>query len=118
VFSLYVTINKIISSDYKYKIFISNILILTWFFVVFCFCFLFMFFQARVSLCRSGCPGSYSVDQAGLELRNLPAFASQVLGLKECATTTRINCFKLCTYLCIFQEFTCGTCRQIYFLIA
>jgi hypothetical protein len=27
------------------------------------------------------------VDQAGLELRNLPASASQVLGLKACATT-------------------------------
>jgi hypothetical protein len=26
------------------------------------------------------------VDQAGLELRNSPAFASQVLGLKACAT--------------------------------
>jgi hypothetical protein len=28
-----------------------------------------------------------SVDQAGLELRNLPASASQVLGLKACTTT-------------------------------
>jgi hypothetical protein len=28
-----------------------------------------------------------SVDQAGLELRDLPASASQVLGLKVCATT-------------------------------
>jgi hypothetical protein len=27
--------------------------------------------------------------QAGLELRNLPASASQVLGLKACATTAR-----------------------------
>jgi len=35
-----------------------------------------------------GCPGIHSVDQAGLELRNLPASASQVLGLKVCATTT------------------------------
>jgi hypothetical protein len=39
-------------------------------------------------LCSPGCPGTHSVDQAGLELRNLPASASQVLGLKECATTT------------------------------
>jgi biotin carboxylase len=30
-----------------------------------------------------------SVDQAGLELRNPPASASQVLGLKACATTAR-----------------------------
>ncbi|GAB1286311.1 Protein SCAI [Apodemus speciosus] len=37
----------------------------------------------RVSLCSPGCPGTYSVDQAGLELRNPPASASQVLGLKD-----------------------------------
>jgi hypothetical protein len=35
----------------------------------------------------SGCPGTHSVDQAGLELRNPPASASQVLGLKACTTT-------------------------------
>ena len=29
------------------------------------------------------------VDQAGLKLRDLPASASQVLGLKVCATTAR-----------------------------
>jgi hypothetical protein len=50
----------------------------------FCFCFC-GFFQDRVSLCSSGCPGTHSVDQAGLELRNPPASASQVLGLKVCA---------------------------------
>jgi hypothetical protein len=46
-------------------------------------------FQDRVSLCSSGCPRTHSVDQAGLELRNLPASASQVLGLKACATTAQ-----------------------------
>ena len=30
---------------------------------------------------------THSVDQAGLEHRNLPASASQVLGLQVCATT-------------------------------
>jgi hypothetical protein len=50
------------------------------FFCLFGFCF--CFFQDRVSLCSPGCPGTNSVDQAGLELRNLPASASQVLGLK------------------------------------
>ncbi|GAB1298674.1 NIMA (Never in mitosis gene a)-related expressed kinase 4 [Apodemus speciosus] len=35
-----------------------------------------------VSLCSTGCPGTHSEDQAGLELRNPPASASQVLGLK------------------------------------
>ena len=42
-----------------------------------------------MSLCSPGCPGTHSVDQAGLELRNLPASASQVLGLKACATTAQ-----------------------------
>jgi hypothetical protein len=47
------------------------------FFVVVLFCF-----RDRVSLCSPGCPGTHSVDQAGLEVRNLPASASRVLGLK------------------------------------
>jgi hypothetical protein len=51
-------------------------------FVLFCFVF-----RDRVSLCSPGCPGVHSVDQAVLELRNPPASASQVLGLKACATT-------------------------------
>ncbi|GAB1297317.1 Transcription factor E2F6 [Apodemus speciosus] len=38
--------------------------------------------ESEVSLCSPGCPGTHSVDQAGLELRNPPASASQVLGLK------------------------------------
>jgi hypothetical protein len=44
-------------------------------------------FRDSVSLYSPGCPGTHSVDQAGLELRNLPASASRVLGLKACATT-------------------------------
>jgi hypothetical protein len=48
--------------------------------------FCFLFFRDRVSLCSPGCPGTHSVDQAGLELRNLPASASRVLGLKVFAT--------------------------------
>ncbi|GAB1293532.1 Telomere repeats-binding bouquet formation protein 1 [Apodemus speciosus] len=48
----------------------------------------------RVSLYSPGCPRTHCVDQAGLELRNPPAFASQVLGLKACATTAHVqNCF-------------------------
>jgi hypothetical protein len=43
-------------------------------------------FQDRVSLCSPGCPGTHFVDWAGLELRNPPASASLVLGLKACAT--------------------------------
>jgi hypothetical protein len=45
-----------------------------------------------VSLYSPGCPETHSVDQAGLELRNLPASASasasQVLELKAYDDTT------------------------------
>jgi hypothetical protein len=44
-------------------------------------------FRDRVSLYIPGCPGTHFVNQAGLELRNLPASASRVLGLKACTTT-------------------------------
>jgi hypothetical protein len=53
----------------------------------FFFFFLFLGFRDRVSLYGPGCPGTHFVDQAGLELRNPPASASRVLGLKVCATT-------------------------------
>ncbi|GAB1289780.1 Transmembrane protease serine 11E [Apodemus speciosus] len=36
----------------------------------------------RFPLCSPDCPGTHSVDQAGLELKNPPASASQVLELK------------------------------------
>jgi hypothetical protein len=42
-------------------------------------------------VCSPGCPGTHFVDQAGLELRNLPASASQVLGLKACASFKKIK---------------------------
>jgi hypothetical protein len=62
-------------------------------FVLFLFFLFFIFvvvvFQDRVSLCSPGCHGTHSVDQAGIELRNPPASASQVLGLKACATTAQ-----------------------------
>ena len=41
----------------------------------------------RDSLYSSGYPGTHSEDQAGLQLRNPPASAFQVLGLKVCTTT-------------------------------
>jgi hypothetical protein len=44
------------------------------------------FFSQTGFLCSPGCPGTHFVDQAGLELRNPPASASQVLGLKACTT--------------------------------
>jgi hypothetical protein len=56
-------------------------------FVLF-FVFVFVFFSKTGFLCVSpGCPGTHSVDQTGLKLRNSPASASQVLRLKACTTT-------------------------------
>jgi hypothetical protein len=40
-----------------------------------------------LSVIMTGCSGAHFVEQAGLELRNLPASASGVLELKACATT-------------------------------
>ena len=59
---------------------LSNLLLIG----VLLFCFVF---RDRVSLYSPGCPGTHSVDQAGLKLRNQPASASPVLALKACATT-------------------------------
>jgi hypothetical protein len=50
-------------------------------------------FQDTVSLCSPGCPGTHSVDQAGLELTeiHLPLPPSQVLGLKACTNSQLIS---------------------------
>jgi hypothetical protein len=52
------------------------------------FLFLFSFFETGFL-----CPGTQFVDQAGLELRNPPASASPVLGLKACTTTPSLQSF-------------------------
>jgi hypothetical protein len=85
-------------------------------FVLFCFCsfvllflfglvwfgfFFFFFPETELSL---GYPGTHSVEHAVLELRNLPASAFQVLGLKVCATTTQlifVLVFCVCVCVCI-----------------
>jgi hypothetical protein len=61
------------------------------FFLLVCLFVWFLVFRDRVSLYGLGCPGTHFVDQAGLELRNPPVSASQVLGLKACATTPGEN---------------------------
>jgi hypothetical protein len=58
--------------------------------VFFLFVCLVLVFRDRVSLYSPGCPGTHFVEQAGLEPINLPASASQVLGLKASATTARL----------------------------
>jgi hypothetical protein len=47
-------------------------------------------FRDRVSPGSPGCPGTHFVDQTGLELKNPPVSASQVLGLKAWATTASV----------------------------
>jgi hypothetical protein len=48
---------------------------------------LFCFFKTGfLFIALAVCTGTHFVDQAGLGLRNLPASASRVLGLKACAT--------------------------------
>jgi hypothetical protein len=69
---------------------------------------LFFFFLDRVSLCSPGCPGTHSVDQAGLELRNLPASASQLLGLKACAIAAR-----LLLLLLLKSIYWCSACLKV-----
>jgi hypothetical protein len=69
-------------------------------FVLFFSFLFFCFSQDRVSLCSPGCPGTHFVDQAGLELRNPPASAFQVLGLKECVTMPGFVLFFETGFLC------------------
>jgi hypothetical protein len=49
-------------------------------------------FKDRVSLYIPGCPGTHSIDQAGLKIRNPPVSASRVLGLKVCAIMQGYDC--------------------------
>jgi hypothetical protein len=69
------------------------VLLLHSFFFLFLSFFVCLFVLDRVSLCSPGCPGTHFVDQAALELRNLPASDSRVLGLKACATTAWLITF-------------------------
>ena len=60
-------------------------------------------------------PGTHSVDQAGLALRNLPASASQVLRLKAFATThskKRISFFFFKDLFIIICKYTVAVFRH------
>jgi hypothetical protein len=80
------------------------------------FFFFFLVFRDRVSLCSPGCPGTHSVVWAVLELRNLPASASQVLGLKACTTSAWLFfffSFKKIIYKFYADEYTVAIFRHI-----
>jgi hypothetical protein len=69
--------------------------------VFFFFC-LFVFVFSRQGFSDSlGCPGTHFVDQAGLELRNPPVSASQVLGLKACTTTAQLKNVFVTSIYCV-----------------
>ena len=73
---------------------------------------LFLVFRDRVSLYIPGCPGTHFVHQAGLELRNPPASASQVLGLKAFATTP--SCYFLSFFFPFFIRYLAHLHFQYY----
>jgi hypothetical protein len=78
---------------------------------------LFVFFQDRVFLYSPGCSGTHFVDQASLELRNLPASASRVLRLKVCATTPgRNTVFLKFSFNCKVRK-TCCLCGDFGFVL-
>jgi hypothetical protein len=66
---------------------------------------------------------AHFVDQAGLELRNLPASASRVLGLKACATTlSRQHAFEMAEFVYISKAKYCydpafGICLEKFLCI-
>jgi hypothetical protein len=82
------------------------------FFLLFSFVFLRRFLCVALAVLEL----THLVDQAGLELRNPPVSASQVLGLKACAATAWL-CFKFlsqwrCEYasICLlFSKLDLGT---------
>jgi hypothetical protein len=76
-------------------------LVVSFFFSFFVLFWFGLVFQDRVSLYSPGCPGTHFVDQVSLKLRNPPASASQVRGLKACTTTPGLFCF-----LFLIQDFS------------
>jgi hypothetical protein len=72
------------------------------------FCFvLFLIFKTRFS-CIALAVMKLCLDQVGLELGNLPAAASQVLGLKVCAMST------LYLYDIVISNFHLFLCECVY----
>jgi hypothetical protein len=85
--------------------------------VDFFFFFFFLVFRDRLSLCSSGCPGTHSVDQAGLELRNPPASASRVLGFKGVRHHCPADKIFFFFFLCRFVFFGTGFLRTALTLL-
>jgi hypothetical protein len=76
------------------------------FFFLFFLLFFFFFLRDRVSLCIPGCPGTPSVDQAGLELSIPLASASRVLGVQHILNHQKITITTLRCHLTQIRKTT------------
>jgi hypothetical protein len=81
----------------------STFIFVIYFICIYLFIYLFIF-QDRVSLCSPGCPGTHFVDQAGLELRNLPVSAPPSAGTEGVRHHARLPCL---FYVHVFILFCC-----------
>ncbi|EDL24724.1 interleukin 17 receptor D [Mus musculus] len=57
------------------------------------FIYLFLVFRDRVSLCSPGCPGTHSVDQAGLLTQKSTCPCLPSAGIKETSLSFRSGVF-------------------------
>ena len=71
---------------------------------------LVLFFPDRVSLCRPGCPGTHSIDKAGLELRDLPSSFSPSTGIKG------VCHYHLAGKMWLSRQSDCLTCTKPWVL--
>ena len=75
--------------------------------------FFFFFFETGFLCIALAVLELNSVDRAGLELRNPPTFASQVLGLKACATMPGLIFFNLFFFFLNRVTFNPLSCRSL-----
>lgn len=68
------------------------------------FSFYYYYFQDRSFLCSFSNPGSFSVDQAVIELRDTPTFASQVPWLISLGRGLFIPVFKFSVLWCFLNN--------------
>jgi hypothetical protein len=80
-----------------------NVMTFSFSFLLFCFVFFFFFFQDRVSLCSPGCPGTHSVDQAGLKLKRSTCLclpSSVIKGVRHhLPACNDFSCFSVFSYI-------------------
>jgi hypothetical protein len=68
-----------------------HIYIYMYIYSIFIYLFVYLVFRDRVSLCSPGCPGTHSVDQAGLELPGAGIKGVRAPPLPSCMFFLSIN---------------------------